>query len=58
VSAWLDGSPVPPLDPGEGRAHQRLLREFVRHHLEDGRPLRAFAVWEHGGWSERAVEPA
>ena len=58
VSAWLDGSPVPPLDVSEGRAHQRLLREFVRHHLEDGRPLRALAVWEHGGWAERAVEPA
>ena len=56
--AWLNGTPVPPLAPGEGRAHQRLLREFVRHHLEDDRPLRAFAVWEHGAWADRAVEPA
>jgi DNA repair protein RecO (recombination protein O) len=57
VTAWLEGTPVPPLESGESRAHQRLLREFVREHLEDGRPLRAFAVWEHGGWAAPAVEP-
>jgi DNA repair protein RecO (recombination protein O) len=28
------------------RAHQRLLREFLREHLTDGRPLRAFESWE------------
>jgi len=58
LAAWLDGAPVPPLSVDEGRAHQRLLREFVRYHLEEGRPLRAFAVWEHGGWDDRAEEPA
>ena len=56
LGAWLSGAPVPPLAPAEGRAHQRLLREFVRHHLEDDRPLRAFEVWEHGAWAERAAE--
>jgi DNA repair protein RecO (recombination protein O) len=58
LTAWLAGTPVRPLPPDEGRAHQRLLREFVRQHLEDGRPLRAFAVWEHGGWAERRAEHA
>jgi hypothetical protein len=23
----------------------------LQEHLLDGRPLRAFAVWEHGSWS-------
>ena len=58
LSAWLSGAPVPPLDGADSRAHQRLLREFVREHLEDGRPLRAFPVWEHGSWAERSAEPA
>lgn len=35
-------------DPRALRAHQRLLREFVREHLGDERPLRAFAAWETG----------
>lgn len=58
LTAWLAGTPVPALTAGEGRAHQRLLREFVREHLEDGRPLRAFAVWEHGAWADRPAAPA
>jgi DNA repair protein RecO (recombination protein O) len=37
-------------DDGARRAHQRLLREFLGQHLADGRELRAFAVWERGGW--------
>ena len=41
------------------RAHQRLLREFVREHLADDRPLRAFDVWERDALSARvAGEPA
>ena len=43
---WLAGSVHTTLDPQEGRAHQRLLREFVREHLADDRPLRAFETWE------------
>lgn len=30
------------------RAHQRLLREFLAHHLTEGRALRAFDAWERG----------
>jgi DNA repair protein RecO (recombination protein O) len=33
------------------RAHQRLLREFVQEHLSEGKPLRAFDVWERQRWS-------
>jgi DNA repair protein RecO (recombination protein O) len=49
ISAWLRGD-QPDLEPAAGRAHQRLLREFVTQHLPDSRELRAFAVWEQGGW--------
>ena len=49
---WLDQSialdVVDPVEPLALRAHQRLLREFVREHLSDDRPLRAFAAWETG----------
>lgn len=43
---WLSATPHPLTDVQEARAHQRLLREFVREHLADDRPLRAFEVWE------------
>lgn len=51
VRAWLDhgerrGADRPALDDATVRAHQRLLREFLREHLTDGRPLRAFETWE------------
>lgn len=39
------------LDAAAGKAHQRLLREFLQEHLADARPLRAFEVWEHESWS-------
>ena len=46
---WQAGSPGSPLTPSEVRAHQRLLREFIREHVtSDDRPLRAFAAWETG----------
>ena len=51
VAAWIDARALEPLDELTGRAHQRLLREFLRYHLADGRSLRAFDVWEHGRWS-------
>src|SRR6185437_12265537 len=42
-----DGAaPLVTLDANDARAHQRLLREFVREHLADDRPLRAFENWE------------
>jgi DNA repair protein RecO (recombination protein O) len=49
LRGWLGdgaGDAAPPLDGASARAHQRLLREFLREHLSDGRPLRAFESWE------------
>jgi len=43
---WLNGVPHAVTDANEIRAHQRVLREFVREHLADDRPLNAFDVWE------------
>jgi len=47
--AWLGGG-LAPLSEHEGRAHQRLLREFLGEHLTDARGLKAWAVWEGGRW--------
>ncbi len=57
LRVWLGADPhdiagatlvreIVPMDGATVRAHQRLLREFLREHLTDGRPLRAFEVWE------------
>jgi DNA repair protein RecO (recombination protein O) len=46
------------LDDLEARAHQRLLREFLREHLTDGRPLRAFEAWEGERWTPPAPADA
>ena len=54
LSAWLEGTDPGALNDGQRRAHQRLLREFLREHLSEGRALRAFEVWEHERWDERA----
>ena len=54
LAAWLAGEMPAGLAVGERRAHQRLLREFLREHLADGRALRAFDVWEHERWGERS----
>ena len=51
---WLGGRPHWLADPNELRAHQRLLREFVREHLADDAPLRAFDAWESGRWASSA----
>ena len=51
---WLAGSEHAIVDPQEARAHQRLLREFLREHLADDRPLRAFDVWERDALVTRA----
>jgi len=48
---WLGGDRAELGGAAEGRAHQRLLREFLREHLADGRALRAFELWERGRWS-------
>lgn len=52
LRSWTSGEAAPPVAAPEARAHQRLLREFVRQHIADERPLRAFEAWEHGHWSE------
>jgi DNA repair protein RecO (recombination protein O) len=49
LRAWLAGGDSPALGPREGRAHQRLLHEFVREHLADGRAVRAFDAWATAG---------
>jgi len=46
---WLAGG-TPVLTSAEGRAHQRLLREFLGEHLTEARGLKAYAVWEGGRW--------
>ena len=51
LQAWMSGLVHPAGDDLARRAHQRLLREFLSEHLADGRPLRAYDVWEHHGWS-------
>lgn len=51
IARWLDRDDPPGLTDAEARSHQRLLREFLGHHLTGDRPLRAFAVWEHERWS-------
>ena len=47
LRGWLANDDRPySLGATEGRAHQRLLREFLAEHLSDGRRLGAFDVWE------------
>ena len=48
LRAWLAGDAYPLVDANAIRAHQRLLREFLREHLPDDRPFTAFDVWERG----------
>ena len=47
---FLAGRRMPRLDEASGRAHQRLLREFLTEHLTDGRPLRAMELREESRW--------
>jgi DNA repair protein RecO (recombination protein O) len=55
LDGWLSGSTAAAsVDEASCRAHQRLLREFLREHLTDGRPLRAFEAWEGDRWSGAA----
>ncbi len=51
IDRWVRGEPAPAaVDLSAIRAHQRLVREFLREHLTDGRPLRAFEAWESDRW--------
>ena len=49
IAGWIEGKHDAQLSEADARAHQRLLREFLSHHLHDGRSLRAFDLWEQGG---------
>ncbi len=51
LRAWLGGETHALNDPQAVRAHQRLLREFLREHLADDKQLRAFDAWAGGTWS-------
>jgi DNA repair protein RecO (recombination protein O) len=55
MRVWMAGTAAPLADAPSRRAHQRLLREFLSEHLTDGRPLRAYDVWERNSWGA-AVE--
>ncbi|HYW33351.1 MAG TPA: DNA repair protein RecO [Gemmatimonas sp.] len=51
IVSWLaSASKAVELTDGEQRAHRRLLREFLSHHLPDARAMRAYLVWEQGAW--------
>ncbi|HEX7123704.1 MAG TPA: DNA repair protein RecO C-terminal domain-containing protein, partial [Gemmatimonadaceae bacterium] len=43
---WTSGLPASLGGESERRAHLRLLREFLQHHVADGRELRALDAWE------------
>jgi len=57
LRAWIKGEEWALADDGEGRAHQRLLREFLAEHLMEGRSLRAFEVWERSAWGSTPHAP-
>ena len=57
LAAWIGGEHVTLDGDADVRAHQRLLREFLREHLADDRPLRAFEMWEHDPLTS-AAQPA
>jgi recombinational DNA repair protein (RecF pathway) len=46
LSTWMRHEPVEALGDLSRRAHLRLLREFLHHHMGDGRALRALDGWE------------
>jgi DNA repair protein RecO (recombination protein O) len=50
LRAWMAGERATLAGDADARAHQRLLREFLREHLADERALRAFDVWERARW--------
>jgi DNA repair protein RecO (recombination protein O) len=60
LRGWLMSEELRPAmeqDAASVRAHQRLLREFLREHLMDGRPLQAFESWEGGRWTPPGSGP-
>jgi DNA repair protein RecO (recombination protein O) len=51
LGAWMADERIGGLSDPDSRAHQRLLREFLREHLAQDRGLRAFEMWELARWS-------
>ena len=51
IETWSSAGRVGALAERDARAPQRLLRQFLQHHVSDGRSLRAFDAWEKGGWA-------
>jgi DNA repair protein RecO (recombination protein O) len=51
LGAWMADERTEKLSDPDSRAHQRLLREFLREHLAQDRGLRAFEMWELAPWS-------
>lgn len=43
--------PLPAFDAPHAAAHRRLVARFVRHHLDDRRPLTALEFWERRAWA-------
>jgi DNA repair protein RecO (recombination protein O) len=58
LRSWVNGSWAHLSDDPSRRAHQRLLREFLSEHLADGRPLRAYDVWERNSWGATVETPS
>lgn len=52
LRAWLGGERPSLTDGDDARAHQRLLREFLREHIADARALPALDTWERAAWSD------
>lgn len=50
LRGWLVGTRASIDGVEEARAHQRLLREFVREHIAGARALPAMDVWERSAW--------
>lgn len=57
IASWLSGGRASLASENDARAHQRLLREFLSYHLHDGRPLRAFDLWERRWTAPAVVRP-
>jgi DNA repair protein RecO (recombination protein O) len=53
LERFVDGDAAidPPLTPARAAAHRRLLGRFIRHHLAEGRDLRALDFWESQAWT-------
>lgn len=51
LRSWIEGDNSVTVTSQDAKAHQRLFREFFQEHIGSPRDLKAYAVWEQGGWS-------